>query len=95
MLNLRRVYLCEEVSTVGSIHLSRFSSLRFSTSIIVGNLGAPLDLRSWQPDNSRLCLDFEDGDEDKIIFSDDPLVADLLEDKDVESIGSWEESEEL
>lgn len=69
IMNLRGVYT-PGVNAVGSLHLSRFSDVRFANSI-VGNLGAPL---AFEEEHRTLTNGPEGKNIPVVNISDDPLT---------------------
>lgn len=69
-MNLRGVYTPGGGAS-GSLHLSRFSDIRFANSI-VGNLGAPLGFE--EEEERGLASRPEGGDIQAVNISDNPLM---------------------
>ncbi len=72
MMNLRGVYITGD-SAAGSLHLSRFSDIRFANSV-VGNLGAPLGFEEEERRKFTSRLEGEGEDSQVVNISDDPLM---------------------
>ncbi|TCD64640.1 hypothetical protein EIP91_003842 [Steccherinum ochraceum] len=68
LLNLRGVYVVNEIVTSSSFHPSRMSDVRFADSI-TGNLGAPLVFAKPRARGAE-----DDDDEREEIFARDPIL---------------------